>query len=188
MTVAVTRRKLRRSPRDIGLLRPELGNHGRAHHVWNRLQIAAAIMHLLRLLVFRPAFRGLSARLHQLGVKFRKLLLVDRELVVAGGGQKIMLAAELGHRLFGLLNLFAQALHPLREPERCALGGVVLGVELINHVGVRDRIGEHRRLFRNLGSDRNRNHVSALHALHLQHPAKADDRAQDVRGNSFAAR
>ena len=90
-------------------------------------------------------FRNLRSRRDLLAVEFGELLFVHQP---SAGLDDIVLGLELDHGAFGLGGLVAQLLDTVLQPEARAPRRLVFRVELIDDIGVGDRVGDLRRPFR----------------------------------------
>ena len=91
----------------------------------------------------RPRLTLVGARDGELRIELGDLLLVHQ---ATAGIDDIIAALELHDRPLGIRCLLAQFLEAILQPQSSALGGVVLGLELIDHISLCDRIGDLRRL------------------------------------------
>ena len=125
-------------------------------------------LHLAGLFISGAFGRRLRPRCHQLAIEVGQLLLVDRQLALAGGSHETMLAAEIGDRFLGLFDLDAHALHALCQPIGGGLGGLIAGIQLVDDVGSCNCIGKTCGFDRIFRRHRNGDHISALDAGHLK--------------------
>ena len=85
------------------------------------------------------------------------------------GIDQVGAGVELLHPGLGSLQLLLQLAHPLGQPGGGLLGGVELGLQLVEDVEIDQRIGDPGRLRRVLGLDRHLEHQAERHVAHGEH-------------------
>ena len=157
MSGAVFGREVRLLTREFSLLSAQSRNRLRLQNIGDRFNAAAVRQNLLGTRILRLLFSKICAGKDQLGVQLRKLLLIERR---PSGIFEAVLSAVNFCRALRVLNLRAQAREARRQPFIGFLRGIKLRFQLINDIGVGERIGNLDRLGRTFARELQRDHIS----------------------------
>src|ERR1035437_653485 len=128
---------------------------------------------------------------NELAAKFGYLLLAQQRLVSAASADNIILGLKFHHRLLSSGNLVAQFLYPILQPNAGSLCCLVLGLQLVDDVGIGNRIRDLRGMFGIVGSEADLDHITQANALDVQSILKGLDRTPvnfELRGGLILIR